>query len=180
MGRMKKMISDYGINAFEIEDDEFFVDMNRAKKVCELILKDKLNIEIFTTCRINYVDQRMDDELLKLCLKAGFKSLAFGVESGSPKIQELMSKDITNDQVFRTVKRLKDGHWSKHYFIWEHPRKQLKTFIRLPILFKNETDRHKISFPNVAFSPLSRTGYMPWPRSTDSSPKNWRNGLLRL
>ena len=62
VGRMKKMISDYGINAFEIEDDEFFVDMNRAKKVCELILKDKLNIEIFTTCRINYVDQRMDDE----------------------------------------------------------------------------------------------------------------------
>ena len=34
VGRMKKMISDYGINAFEIEDDEFFVDMNRAKKVC--------------------------------------------------------------------------------------------------------------------------------------------------
>jgi radical SAM superfamily enzyme YgiQ (UPF0313 family) len=115
---MEELIDKYGITSFEIEDDEFFVDMNRAKKVCELILQKKLNIDIFTTCRVNYVDQRMNDDLLKLCYDAGFRSLAFGVESGSPRVQKFMSKDITNEQVFNTIKRLKKaGIGSKYYFI---------------------------------------------------------------
>lgn len=160
VGRMKKIISDYGINAFEIEDDEFFVDMNRAKKVCELILKEKLEIEIFTTCRINYVDQRMDDDLLKLCLRAGFKSLAFGVESGSPKIQELMSKDITNDQVFRTIKRLKDiGIGSKHYFIIGTPTETIEDIYKTTdIIQKMKQIDNKIIIPECrVFTPYPGT-----------------------
>ena len=118
VGRMEELVKKYNITAFEIEDDEFFVDMNRARKVCELLLDKKLNIEIFTTCRVNYVMQRMDDGLLKLCFDAGFKSLAFGVESGSPRVQQLMAKDISNDQVIGTIERLKKaGIGSKYYFI---------------------------------------------------------------
>lgn len=125
--RMKKMAEERGIGAFEIEDDEFFVDMNRARKVCELLIKENLGIEIFTTCRVNYVDQRMDDELLKMCYDAGFKSLAFGVESGSPRIQKLMSKDITNEQVFETIRRLKKaGIGSKYYFIAGAPSETIE------------------------------------------------------
>lgn len=127
VARMKKLVNEYKITAFEIEDDEFFVDMNRAKKVCELLIKEKLNVEIFTTCRVNYVQQRMNDELLKLCFDAGFKSLAFGVESGSSRVQKMMAKDITNEQVFDTVRRLKkSGIGSKYYFIAGAPTETTK------------------------------------------------------
>ncbi len=113
---MEKLVREYNITAFDIEDDEFFVDMNRAREVCKLIIERGLEVEIFTTCRVNYVSQRMDDELLRICKKAGFCALSFGVESGSPEVQKMMSKDITTEQVFDTIKKLKKAGISSKYF----------------------------------------------------------------
>ena len=118
---IKKLVKDYQINSFEINDDEFFVDLERAKKICELIIKENLDIEIFTTCRVNYVDN-MNDEYLRLLRRAGFRTLAFGVESGSERILDLIHKDITIEQVFNTIKRLKAaGINSKYYFMAGFP-----------------------------------------------------------
>lgn len=114
---MKNLIKDYQINAFEIEDDEFFVDLERARRICELIIKRGLEIEIFASCRVNYV-LNMNEDYLKLLYRAGFRTLAFGVESGSEKILDLIHKDITINQVFETINRLKKvGINSKYYFM---------------------------------------------------------------
>jgi radical SAM superfamily enzyme YgiQ (UPF0313 family) len=119
---MKKLIKDYQINAFEIEDDEFFVDIERARKICELIIKENLDIDIFSSCRVNYVANNMDDEYLKLLYRAGFQTLAFGIESGSERILNLMHKDITIEQLFETIKKLKKaGINSKYYFMSGFP-----------------------------------------------------------
>ena len=124
---MKELIRKYKINSFEIEDDEFFVDTERAKKICEMIIKDNLNIEIFAACRVNYVANNMDDNYLKLIYRAGFKILAFGVESGSNRILELMHKDISIEQVFETIKRLKKvGINSKYYFMAGFPTETIE------------------------------------------------------
>lgn len=118
VSKMKELVLAHGLKAIDIEDDEFFVDMDRVKKICQLLIKENLRIEIFTNCRINYVAERMDKDLLKLCLAAGFKVLGFGVESGSPRIQQLMCKEITNSQVFETIRKLKESSvGSKYYFM---------------------------------------------------------------
>lgn len=118
---MKELIQNYQIDAFNIQDDEFFVDLERVRKICEMIIKEKWQIEIFTSCRINYV-MRMDLNYLKLLFRAGFRTLAFGVESGSSKIQEAIFKDITNEQVLEAIKRLsKVGINSKYYFMCGFP-----------------------------------------------------------
>ena len=158
--RMKKLVKDYGITAFEIEDDEFFVDMNRAKKVCELLLQEKMNVEIFTTCRVNYVQQRMSDNLLKLCFEAGFKSLAFGVESGSPRVQKMMAKDITNEQVFDTIRKLKNtGIGSKYYFIAGAPTETIKELYETADLIRamKKADPYIIIPPWRIFTPYPGT-----------------------
>lgn len=158
--RMKRLVKDYGVTAFEIEDDEFFVDMNRAKRVCELLIKEKLNVEIFTTCRVNYVQQRMDDALLKLCFDAGFKSLAFGVESGSKRVQEMMAKDITNEQVFETIKRLKKaGIGSKYYFISGAPTETTEELYETADLIRamKKLDQDIIIPPWRVFTPYPGT-----------------------
>jgi len=124
---MKKLIKDYRINAFEIEDDEFFVDMERARKICGLIVKENLNIDIFSSCRVNYVANNMDDEYLKILYRAGFRTLAFGIESGSEKILDLMHKDITIEQVFETIKKLKKANInSKYYFMAGFPTETIE------------------------------------------------------
>ena len=119
---IKNLVEDYKIKAFDVEDDEFFVNIERARKICQLIIKGSLGIEIFSSCRVNYVANNMDDGYLKLLYRAGFRTLAFGVESGSERILELMYKDITIDQVFETIKRLKKaGINSKYYFMAGFP-----------------------------------------------------------
>ena len=119
---MEKLIKDYNINSFEIEDDEFFVDLNRVKEISQLILKKKLKIDIFTSCRVDYIANLTDNDFLKLISRAGFKKLAFGVESGSKKIQELIHKDIKNCQVMRTIKKMAQvGISSKFYFMAGFP-----------------------------------------------------------
>jgi anaerobic magnesium-protoporphyrin IX monomethyl ester cyclase len=118
---MKELIERRGISAFEIEDDEFFVDLERAKRICETIIENKLEIEIFTSCRVNYI-MNMNEDYLDLLYRAGFRTLAFGVESGSKRILDLMHKDITIEQVLETIKKLKKaGINSKYYFMAGFP-----------------------------------------------------------
>jgi len=119
---IKELVGKYRVDSFEIEDDEFFVNTERAGKICELIISGGLNIEIFASCRVNYVVNNMDDAYLRLLHRAGFRTLAFGVESGSERILDLMHKDISISQVFETIKRLKKiGINSKYYFIAGFP-----------------------------------------------------------
>lgn len=141
---MKSLIKDYKITSFNIADDEFFVDLERARKISELIIKENLNIEIFTTCRVNYV-VNMDDEYLNLLYKAGFRTLSFGVESGSEKILELIHKDITINQVFETIKRLKKiGINSKYYFMAGFPTETIDDLYKTTdlILEMKQLDPH--------------------------------------
>lgn len=122
IARIKDLIEKYQITALEIEDDEFFANFERAKKIAELILSNDLKIEIFTTCRIDYVVNFMDEKFLDLIRRAGFKALAFGVESGSPKIQKSINKRITNEQVLTAVLKLKKASIeSKYYFMVGFP-----------------------------------------------------------
>lgn len=125
--KIKEMVRKYNITSLDIEDDEFFVDMERARRICEFLIKEGIKVEIFTTCRVNYVAQKMNDKILELCKKAGFKTLAFGVESGSPEIQKMISKDITNEQVFDTIDKLKKADiGSKYYFMAGIPGEKIE------------------------------------------------------
>lgn len=125
--KIQKMVTDYGITALEIEDDEFFANPERARKIAQMIVNQDIKIEIFTTCRINYVTNFMDDDYLSLLKRAGFRTLAFGVESGSLRIQKLINKDITNEQVLEAIKKLKKaGIDSKYYFMVGFPTEALE------------------------------------------------------
>lgn len=168
--RMKKLIADYGITAFEIEDDEFFANPERAQKIAELIIKENLGIEIFTTCRVNYVVRFMDNEYLQLLRRAGFRTLAFGVETGSPRLQELTHKEITNDQVFETIKKLKKADiGSKYYFMVGFPTETLEEmYATTDLIYRMKSLDH-----NIRISPWRV--YTPYP-GTDLYELSVRQG----
>ncbi len=123
---IKRLYDEYGVTAFDIEDDEFFTDLARVKKFCGLVIQNNLKIEIFTSCRLNYLD-RMDDDYLELIKKAGFLILSFGVETGSERMLKFVDKDITIEQVLRGVARLqKAGIGSKYYFMVGFPTETIE------------------------------------------------------
>jgi len=103
---IKKLVNNYQITSFHFQDDEFFTDLKRVKKICQLLLSENIKVELVSACRIDYVC-RMDDNFLKLIRKSGFRTMQLGVESGSPEILKIIKKDITTEQVLEAVARLK-------------------------------------------------------------------------
>ncbi|MBU4332060.1 B12-binding domain-containing radical SAM protein [Patescibacteria group bacterium] len=141
-------IDRYNINAFEIEDDEFFVDLNRVREICLKIIEKGWQIEIFSSSRVNYLEN-MDDDFLKLLFRAGFKTLSFGVESGSPEIQKEIHKDITNEQVFSAVRRLgKAGINSKYYFMCGFPGESIgQLYETIDLIYKMKQEDRRVRIP---------------------------------
>lgn len=126
VAEMEELIDRYNITSFEIEDDEFFTDLKRAREISQLIIDKQWKVDIFTSCRVNYAADLMDDSLIRLLAQAGFKKLSFGVESGSERIQRLIDKDINNAQVIKTVRRMTAaGITSKFYFMCGFPGESL-------------------------------------------------------
>lgn len=97
---IKYLIKDYGAKDISFWDDTLTVNKNWMREVCELILKEKLDIT--WTC---YAAVRtLDRELLALMKKAGCWNIFCGFESGDQKLLDLLNKGITLDQI-RTVNR---------------------------------------------------------------------------
>ena len=87
-------------------DDNVFVDLERVKEICHGIIDRKLKVQWRANCRFDYLST-YDKEFLGLLERAGCVELDFGGESGSPRLQELICKDVTADQMLQSVANLK-------------------------------------------------------------------------
>lgn len=106
----------YQIQYFEIMDDNFTFDIDRAKKICMLIIKKKLHLHWW--CHNGLRADRLDQGLLNLMKKAGCTSIALGVESGDEKVFNTINKGEKLSDIVRAVKMIKKaGIKSVGYFI---------------------------------------------------------------
>ncbi len=80
-----------GINFFDLT---FTANAEHAKNVCNEIIRRNINIRWWAESRVN-----IDPELLILMKRAGCAALSAGVESGSPRVLQRISKAITIPQV---------------------------------------------------------------------------------
>jgi anaerobic magnesium-protoporphyrin IX monomethyl ester cyclase len=94
------------IRIFDHIDDNFFVDSKRVEDICRGILDRKLDIQWRANCRFDYMATYGQD-FLELIEKAGCMELDFGGESGSVRLQELIRKDVTADQILQGVENLR-------------------------------------------------------------------------
>jgi len=86
-------------------DENFFVDINRAKTVINTMIDKKIDLEWETTVRCNYLREGMiDNEFLAKLKKSGCYLLSFGAESGCPRILTKIKKDIMPGDVIRSAK----------------------------------------------------------------------------
>ena len=91
-----------GFQEFDINDDCFSLDIERANRIFDLIIKSgfKLRFKCFNGFRVD----RITLDLFKKMKKAGFYFLAFGCESGNQQVLNNIKKSITLDQVRNAVK----------------------------------------------------------------------------
>ncbi len=88
--QMRRVRSEYNINRFDLVHDMFTVDRKRVVGFCQALLDSGEQIQWGCSARTDCVD----DELIELMHRAGCRSVFFGVETGSPRLQHLIEKDL--------------------------------------------------------------------------------------
>jgi radical SAM superfamily enzyme YgiQ (UPF0313 family) len=82
----------HGIKEFMVEDDIFNMDLDRAKRICDLIISSglKLGFQFGNGVRL----ERFDEELMRKLSEAGTHHMAIAVESANDRIQKLIKKHL--------------------------------------------------------------------------------------
>ncbi|MFA6599659.1 MAG: radical SAM protein [Candidatus Omnitrophota bacterium] len=133
IGEMELLYHKYGIREFHIEDDVFNLQMDRAKRILELMLKKglKVSVQLPNGMRIDC----MDKELAVLLKRAGTFMTAIGIESGSPEVLKSMKKGLHLDKVEKGIRLLTNqGILVWGYFMIGFPgetRTQMEETIKL-------------------------------------------------
>jgi len=91
-----------GFKEIHVLDDMFSTDIERAKKICDEIIRRKIKFH-WTLINGIRVD-RVDEELLTKLKKAGCYRLAFGVESGDSNVLNIIDKKIKLPEIKRAFK----------------------------------------------------------------------------
>lgn len=102
------LINNYGIEHLDIEDDNFTLDKDRAKKILDLMAEKKINIQWSTPNGIRA--DTVDEELIEKMKASGCTRTIVAPESGNQHVvDKIIKKGIDLEKVVQTVK------WCKKY-----------------------------------------------------------------
>lgn len=117
----------FGYRKFAFNDDVFNFDMNRVKKICDLIVERGLKIEweLRNGIRVDKVDKEMFEKMVK----AGCIYTGFGIESGVQDVLNKMKKGATVEQAKRAAYLAKEtGLHAGGFFIVGLPGDNMENF----------------------------------------------------
>ncbi|KAA3611210.1 MAG: radical SAM protein [Calditrichaeota bacterium] len=103
---IKYLKNEYGADAIEFHDNNFFVSEERAVEFAQLIKNE--NMHWWGEARIDTMD-KYSDESLKIISEAGCRMIFFGAESGNDEVLKQMNKGgkQTANQIIKFAARLK-------------------------------------------------------------------------
>ncbi len=102
LGEIEHVVEEYKVKEIDFSDDVFNLDINRAIEILDGIIRSKfkLHLRFSNGLRID----RINEELLKRMKRAGTDYIAYGIESGDQGVLDRIPKDITLDDIRKTVK----------------------------------------------------------------------------
>jgi radical SAM superfamily enzyme YgiQ (UPF0313 family) len=102
VSEIELLVERHGVDEISFADDTFTLSRRHVMALCDRLLQvgaGRLLCEWRCTTRVDMVDRL----LLETMCKAGCRRIAFGVESGSPRILDALGKGITPDHVLHAV-----------------------------------------------------------------------------
>lgn len=94
----------FGKTQFKLSHDMFTMNRNKVMETCELIQKLDFAVEWGCSARTDCIDK----ELLDVMADAGMKSIFFGIETGSPRMQQLINKKLKLDSAIELMEHLEN------------------------------------------------------------------------
>lgn len=104
----------YGVKEIHIEDDSFNLNRDRVKAIFSTIIEKGFDLKIAFPNGIRA--DHVDDEILNLFKKAGVYRLAYGIETGSLRVQEQIKKRLNLDVAKEAIELTTQKGISTHGF----------------------------------------------------------------
>ena len=120
LAQIVHLVETYGVREIHFEDDSFNVDMDRAKRIFDLIAGADLGVKIAfpNGVRADFVDP----VFMAKAKAAGVYSIAFGIETASPRIREMIHKSLALEKVTQAIDlAYEHGIWSIGFFMLGFP-----------------------------------------------------------
>ncbi|PIS08805.1 hypothetical protein COT75_04985 [Candidatus Beckwithbacteria bacterium CG10_big_fil_rev_8_21_14_0_10_34_10] len=160
----------FGVKEIHFCDDNFTMDIKRAKKICQMMISEKINLP--WQCPNGVRIDRLPLSLLRLMKKAGCYALGLGIESGNQKVLDKNNKHLNLKIVPKVLKNLnKVGIESYGFFILGLPgdsRKRIEETINFAL--KNPFDR---AWFNI-FTPYpGSAAFSNWLKNKDFNKIDW-------
>lgn len=110
--RIEAPAREFGVSEFLLVDDDFFVDLDRARRIMELLEPLRISwqsqgVDIATLTR-------MTDELLALTIRSGCRRLSLGVEAASKRVRKMLRKPGDEKLIVEQVRRLGKFGFAAH------------------------------------------------------------------
>lgn len=139
---MEHVARDYGVDEIYFDDDCLTVNKKRVMEMCRLLLERGVDVKWIVQSRVDTVDR----EMLAAMKEAGCHYILFGVESGSPKMLEIMKKKISLDRVRQAFEDCRElGIKTQAFFLFGIPGEDQET-IRETIEFAKEIEADSTQF----------------------------------
>lgn len=118
---MEKWQKIYGVREFHIEDVNPTVNDDRTRKICEELIRRKLNV-IWKISSGTKVETIRDETTIELMVKAGCRYISISPETGSPELLRKMNKPFNIDHGIRIVQKMNNvGIRSQACFVLGYP-----------------------------------------------------------
>jgi radical SAM superfamily enzyme YgiQ (UPF0313 family) len=154
------MIDRHRVEAVEFVDDTFNFDRRRTEAILEGIVARRWNRVLRLRFPSGLRIDRLDPELLDLLKEAGTDYIVLGIESGSPRIQRLIRKNVDLDRAERLIRHAAGrGLFVAGFFMAGFPT-ETEAEIRATYEFAARSDLHQamfytaIPFPGTALAAL--------------------------
>jgi radical SAM superfamily enzyme YgiQ (UPF0313 family) len=102
---VKHLVDKFGSKGVYFISDNFTIRKNETAEFCGLMKKEKLDVEWVCDTRADLLSK----EILLQMKDAGCKTIWFGVESGSPRVIDIINKGISREQTLKAFKLCREA-----------------------------------------------------------------------
>ncbi|MDD3473097.1 MAG: radical SAM protein, partial [Syntrophaceae bacterium] len=136
-----------------IADENFFVNPNRAKKICETIVERGIRKRFFVQARIEIFER---PDVLEAAVKAGIKVMLLGIESPTDRILDQLNKGFDTQRVrdaFRVFRQFPIYYHG--YFIYGNVGETDDEMLNIPAFAK------ELGLDSITYQKLRVDKYSP-------------------
>lgn len=175
VGELAKAKESYSISCFNVQDDNFSLDMKRAKVFCDSLIRQ--NLVMKWSCPNGIRADKVDDELMGKMKQSGCFAVAMGIESGvEEEFRSIKKGEKLSDIVNAVALAKRNNIWVFGNFIVGLPTSTLKS-IRKSVVFAKKLKLESCIF-NL-FVPFPGTEAWDWVRSNGRMLMDWKNGFTQ-